>query len=30
MNLSKTTSDIKDDLEHILQYAGDVLGEFRN
>jgi dTDP-glucose 4,6-dehydratase len=30
MNLSKKTSDIKDDLEHILQYAGDVLEEFRN
>ncbi len=30
MNLSKKTSDIKDDLEHILQYAGDVLEEFRD
>jgi len=30
MNLSKKTSDIKDDLEHILQYAGDVLEELRD
>ena len=30
MNLSKKAPDIKDDLEHILQYAGDVLEEFRN
>jgi dTDP-glucose 4,6-dehydratase len=30
MNSSKTTSDIKDDLEHILQHAGDVLEEFRD
>jgi len=30
MNLSKKTSYIKDDLEHILQYAGDVLEEFRD
>ena len=30
MNLSKKAPDIKDDLEHILQYAGDVLEEFRD
>ena len=30
MNSSKTISDIKDDLEHILQHAGDVLEEFRD
>src|SRR5271157_1309475 len=30
MNLSKRAPDIKDDLEHILQYAGDVLEEFRD
>ena len=30
MNLSKKTPDIKDDLEHILKYAGDVLEEFRD
>ena len=30
MNISKKTSYIKDDLEHILQYAGDVLEEFRD
>ncbi len=30
MNLSNKTSDIKDDLEHIIKYAGDVLEEFRD
>jgi len=30
MNLSKKAPDIKDDLEHIIQYAGDVLEEFRD
>ena len=30
MNLSKKTPDIKDDLEHIIKYAGDVLEEFRD
>ena len=30
MNLSKKTPDIKDDLEHIIKYAGDILEEFRN
>jgi nucleoside-diphosphate-sugar epimerase len=30
MNLSKKAPDITDDLEHILQYAGDVLEEFRD
>jgi nucleoside-diphosphate-sugar epimerase len=30
MNLSKKTPDIKDDLEHILQYAADILEEFRD
>jgi nucleoside-diphosphate-sugar epimerase len=30
MNLSKKAPDIKDDLEHIIKYAGDVLEEFRD
>jgi dTDP-glucose 4,6-dehydratase len=30
MNLSKKAPDIKDDLEHIVKYAGDVLEEFRD
>jgi dTDP-glucose 4,6-dehydratase len=30
MNLSKKTPDIKEDLEHIIKYAGDVLEEFRD
>ena len=30
MNLSKKAPDIKDDLEHIIKYAGDILEEFRD